>query len=56
MSRVAREGVRFVSAPEGLSGVLIDIVEKERETQAACVLAGIGGNADPVRNNGRPCV
>ena len=56
-SRVALRGGSgwFLRLELGVT-LLIDIVEKERETQAACVLAGMSGNADPVRNNGRPCV
>jgi hypothetical protein len=54
-------GIREVFAPVGLCFgglcplLLIDIVERERETQAAGVLAGPGVTWD-CRNNGRMCL
>jgi len=43
----------FASSVEAL---LIDIVERERETQAACESSGSWGNLGPDETNGRLCL
>ena len=46
---------REVFAPS-VFGLLIDIVERERETQAACESSGSWGNLGPDETNGRMCL